>query len=241
MSIKIGKYIKKIYFNSDPPRAWEAFLLTDYIQTSSEKNIFFYKKNNKHTKIINLNMDEDKIFSEFKKNTRNEIRKAEKYELQISIIDNTNEFVKFYNKHHNKGIKKNFFDNNFSNKTDFVITSVHYNKKPLAMHCYLSDLVSGRARLLYSVSNNLMNEKSINKNIVGISNRYLHHRDILWFKNNHFRIYDFGGYAYKTNDKKLLGINKFKDCFGGDLIKDTTYRSIFLIIITFLKKNIKQS
>ena len=55
MSIEIGKFIKKIYFSKNPPTNMESLLLTEYIQSSSNKKIFFYKSEKKYTKIIENN------------------------------------------------------------------------------------------------------------------------------------------------------------------------------------------
>jgi len=50
--------------------------------------------------------------------------------------------------------------------------------------------------------------------MVGMANRFLHFENIKYFKENGYKEYDFGGYAYNTQDKHLQNINAFKAAFG---------------------------
>jgi hypothetical protein len=92
----------------------------------------------------------------------------------------------------------------------------------LAMHCYITDLQTGRARLLTSA---LTIDTHHDKKTLGRANRFLHDQDIEYFFKLGFKIYDLGGYAKDTNVEVLRGINSFKDSFGGELIEESTYRS----------------
>jgi lipid II:glycine glycyltransferase (peptidoglycan interpeptide bridge formation enzyme) len=48
----------------------------------------------------------------------------------------------------------------------------------------------------------------------------LHWEDILYFKANGFKVYDLGGVSMDTTNQDRQAINKFKECFGGILVKE---------------------
>ena len=50
-------------------------------------------------------------------------------------------------------------------------------------------------------------------------------KDIFYFKEKGFKIYDFGGFAKDTNDESLKGINNYKLLFGGKVVPCTDYYS----------------
>ena len=239
MIIKIRKYFKKKYFSDVSPKIWDALLLTDYIQSTSNEDVFFFKREVKHTKIIDLLLDEDEIFLNFKKNTRNEIRRAKTYGFLIESINSLGDFSSFYNKNKKNKLNQEYFEKSYSINENIIITSINYNTHVLVMHSYLIDIQKGRARLMHSVTNEEIDDIKINKKIIGFANRYLHYKDILFFKEKNFVKYDLGGYAHETNNIKLEGINKFKDSFGGEMIAEYNYRSIFLILLNNVKKVLK--
>lgn len=72
--------------------------------------------------------------------------------------------------------------------------------------------------------------------MVGMANRFLHFENIKYFKENGYEEYDFGGYAYNTQDKHLQNINAFKAAFGGVLSEQSDYYSYPLYISLKIKK-----
>jgi len=76
--------------------------------------------------------------------------------------------------------------------------------------------------LLYSATT--VNSK-VSKSEIGRANRFLHYEDIKYFKELGYRFYDLGGIAKDTQDDKLQGINKFKEGFGGELVRQYNYYS----------------
>ena len=55
--------------------------------------------------------------------------------------------------------------------------------------------------------------------------------DMIYFKKEGYAIYDFGGYAYGTNNPDLIGINNFKDQFGGELVEESNFSPVLTSII----------
>ena len=75
-----------------------------------------------------------------------------------------------------------------------------------------------RVHLLQSAS--VRHETDTNFNsMIGRGNRYHHWEDILTFKNLGIAIYDFGGWYAGNTDKQKLGINQFKEKFGGEIVR----------------------
>jgi len=54
--------------------------------------------------------------------------------------------------------------------------------------------------------------------LAGRANRYLHWADIVHFRAHGVHTYDFGGWYEGHDDKERLGINEFKEEFGGRVV-----------------------
>jgi len=76
-----------------------------------------------------------------------------------------------------------------------------------------------RVALLYSASQFRNLDDSDARADVGRANRLLHWSDILAFKAQGKKVYDFGGWYTGTEDESLLRINQFKQGFGGTRVQ----------------------
>jgi len=175
--------------------------------------------------IVNpLDISEEEIFKRFTRTVRNEVRRCEKENVQCGLIENADEFRRFHNDFAaakgtylaDKGLIDGY-------KENLVITCAKRDGKVLAAHAYLCDRGAGTVRLLFS-SNARLTER-FDVNLVGRANKFLHFRDMLYFKEHGYAVYDFGGFAYNTSDKERQGINSFKRSFGGELVQHTDYQS----------------
>lgn len=174
-----------------------------------------------HTIAIDLCQDQDQIFGAIDKDTRYEIRRAEKSD-QLSIqllndpLDYLKEFCNFYNEFAAaKGLQQIALARltQMTNAGHFVLSRVDLEQHSLVWHAYYC--VAGRARLLYSASQFRGKESGL-RGLIGRANRYLHWRDILEFKMAGYRIYDLGGWNPDgAEDVEKQRINSFKEGFGG--------------------------
>jgi hypothetical protein len=89
--------------------------------------------------------------------------------------------------------------------------------EPLVWHVHYRS--SHRVRLLHSASNR-SDKGNDQQSLIGRANRYHHWQDILRFKEAGITAYDFGGWYAGNTDQKKLGINRFKEEFGGNIIKN---------------------
>lgn len=87
----------------------------------------------------------------------------------------------------------------------------------LVWHAYLD--AGSRVTLLSSASLFRDNPNSAYRNHLGRANRFHHWQDVLHFKRRQISTYDFGGWYQKHEDLERLRINKFKEEFGGEIVK----------------------
>ena len=74
--------------------------------------------------------------------------------------------------------------------------------------------------LFYSASLFRELDNSAIRNRIGRANRLLHWQDMLHFKAGGISVYDFGGWYAGDSDLERLRINKFKEEFGGQIVKN---------------------
>ena len=106
------------------------------------------------------------------------------------------------------------------------------------MHSYIFDKEKKIIRLLHSASFYETDDKKI-RNLIGMANRFLHFKDMQYFKEEGFETYDFGGYAYDTPDKHLQNINKFKSSFNGISTLQSNYYTYLLYVALKFRSLIK--
>ncbi len=77
----------------------------------------------------------------------------------------------------------------------------------------------GRATLLHSAPTPHA-EREAGRSLMGRANRFHHWQDILCFKRRGASVYDLGGWYSGGTDEQRLGINRFKEAFGGRVVKN---------------------
>ena len=232
--------IKQIYFSEKPNLRFG--LLTKFMQCASLKYHFGFIRKCFYTKLINLKYDD--FFESFHKDTRNQIRRAKKDGILCDTTNDINFFITFYNNFLNeKKITGSVSIKNLEQYGNALILRKAYlhDGKTLVFHSYLYDHNIKRVRILHSASNLYRNTLTDSeKSLIGRANRLLHYEDMIYFKDLGYITYDLGGYAFSSDDESLKRINKFKDCFGGDLIQESNYISILLYMLLKLRQIFKR-
>jgi len=219
---KVKKWIfKKVdYWFSYNPRF---SILSSFFQSPVRRNILGMKRKSFYTIQIDLDKPQTEIDSKIDKGTLYEIRRAEREDIKFEISNNIIEFISFFNEFAiNKGIEKTSL-NYLNFNSPLIITKAIKGNEVLVMHLYIQDKFRVRLNMSASkvISGNEENKQL--RNLIGYANRFLHYQDIIYFKANAIKIYDFGGFAKDTDNKQLLGINKFKLGFGGEIIEEFNY------------------
>jgi len=191
----------------------------------------------KYTKLLDLTPDEDEIIGAFSKTSRYEVRRARKESMEFATVEAMEDFLKFYNEF---AAAKNLppMDEMILRAywPHLRVTSMGREGETFVMHAYVIDREESRVNLIHSASGfRGMHDKDLRR-LYGRGNRLLHLEDMLWFKREGFRCYDFGGYAHNTRDKSLAAVNEFKDSFGGRLVEESNYTSLALHGLRRFKK-----
>lgn len=178
-----------------------------------------------HTVVIDLHKEPNQLLEEMNRETRYEIRRAlDKDGLNYQIWRTTDadcrrEFRCFYDRFsstrglaqlNHKKMEK------FASVGALVLSVARrHGGEPLVWHAYYEG--NGRARLLHSASSSALADNS-DRGLLGRANRYLHWQDISAFQTQGVHTYDFGGWYPGQGDLKKIGINRFKEGFGGRVV-----------------------
>lgn len=176
---------------------------------------------------IDLTKSEEDLWESIAKNDKYKIRRARDKDQLIykywDIVDSNtlDEFCDFYNRFASEkglGVIKSPRLKHFAETGFLILSKVSSGDgNSLVWHSYYRQ--GNRVRLLQSAS--LRHETDTNFNsMIGRANRYHHWQDLVSFKNLGIAVYDFGGWYAGNTDQQKLGINQFKEKFGGEIVKN---------------------
>ncbi|MGF2413896.1 MAG: hypothetical protein ACQUYJ_16310 [Ferruginibacter sp.] len=198
--------------------------LTAYLHLKEVKEKMYAIKQISFTVENELEESEDIIFSKFSKTVKVEVKQAEKSGVECIFNQDIKRFVEFYNDFAASRKIDAISERRLNEMGDYLqLSYALYNGVTIAAHSYLVDKESGIVRLMQSASKRL--NETFDKQLAGRANKLLHYRDMLYFKERGFKVYDFGGYAENTTDKGLQGINSFQLSVGGQKIVCNNYSS----------------
>lgn len=216
----------------------EVYYCDDHNKYKTDADIvLFYQssepyKNCKHfnTLHIDLTPDEETLFHNIEKSTRQQINRSAKDDVTFKVIDDPsideiNEFVKFYNifaESKNLPLTTNERLIHLKEVNAFAITcALDSAGKALCYHTYAYDKI--RARILQSASHYNLFEDSGLRSLVGRANRRLHWIDMLEFKKRGITLYDFGGLALPKDDDHLKNVDHLKLGYGGQKVTEYSF------------------
>lgn len=219
--------IKKKIFGLTATQKWfpkfinvlDFITITMYKQVDLQiKSSCFYFKEKAYTLHSNLDLPEEEILKKFNSTIRNEVRRADKEGNSYKYAECKDIFLNIFNDFASKkGISCQSTNSLDAYGDNLILTSTCINNITTVVHSYLIDSDLNKVRLLHSATKRFSDD--LNRNLIARSNKYLHFMDMMIFKKKGFVIYDWGGIAFGTENKSLLGINKFKESFGGQLIE----------------------
>ncbi len=225
-------FFREIFFASSVSYI-DIFRLTRYYYPKKKPLIGFIGKE-AYTASIDISSDEEEFFSKFKKNTKYEIKRAKREGVSFEIENDLNLFYNYYNEFaKSKKLELLRYDTLLKYKNNLIITKAVKDGKILSMHGHIYD--DKIAILLFSASLFRIVKDNKERNLIGYANRFLHYEEMIYFKSLGCKIYDFGGYAYNTDNKVEQQINYFKDSFSCIPTKRYIYTSWTLSVFVFLK------
>ena len=179
----------------------------------------------RHTLVIDLAQDEDRILEQVSKDTRSKIRRAiERDPLQVAAAcepsqAQVDEFADFYDRFAAAQSVSPAFRPRLRALAcggNLMLTSANdEDGQVLVRHAYV--VARGRGYMLYSGSVLAESADSGARNLIGRANRCLHWHDIRLFKERGLSVYDFGGLDVDQRSPKTAGIARFKRGFGGEV------------------------
>ncbi len=246
-----SKLLKRceVWFDEEPTE--EVDILTYHQRTLP---VVTAKCTDFYTLITDLSKKSDELLQNFSKDTRYEIRRAEKQDeiiYEYWMAKNTNAVLtRFHNFYDRFAIAKklNVMDRRYLKRladAGVLDLSVVQDKEgnDLVWHAYYRN--TERVRLLHSCSLFRENADNASRNLSGRANRLHHWRDMLRFKQEGILCYDFGGWYEGNSDMEKLRINQFKSEFGGTVVKNyncnqiVTVKARILMTAFDVVKNIK--
>jgi hypothetical protein len=178
-----------------------------------------------YTILINLDQNEQDLFNRIKKDTRYDIRRGHRdclvYEL-INGKDAFDEFCDFYDLFAERlkqpKIRRPWL-RLLAESNSLRLSKISEERgQTLIWHGYHHS--DSRVTLLYSAALSPLDSTSGWRAKLGRANRFQHWQDFLRFKQERISLYDFGGWYEGKNDQKRLQINRFKEEFGGDIVRN---------------------
>jgi hypothetical protein len=218
--------IEEIWYDEEPKKKPNIDIL-HYIERSQP--IQGIQLDEFHTMVLDLTQDREKLWHNLRKNNRYKIKRAEQkdpvlysYWDRERINDNVlSSFLDFHDRFsESQGLKKipKARIKSFANAGILDLSLVKsQDGNPLVWHAHCC--VRDRVCFFYGASIKNPNDTAY-QSMLGRANRYHHWQDILRFKDSGISLYDFGGWYAGNTDTKLINVNKFKEEFGGEIIKN---------------------
>ena len=213
------------YWNGEAPKVAGVDLVRCFQQPQPREGMLcreFY------TILLDLNRDPQQLLSDFNRDTRYEIRRAADQDQLTYDFQNGRDqkvfrqFCDYYDDFAAQTAQPKINRGWLSllagaGALDLSQVS-DSTSRTLVWHAYHRS--NHRATLLYSASLFRKFASSALRNKFGRANRLQHWQDIQRFKAEGVSVYDFGGWYEGDRDQERLRINKFKEEFGGEIVKN---------------------
>jgi hypothetical protein len=222
-----------IWFDCEPEETPNVDVLYYYYQ-QIPPSIPGIESDEEYTLLIDLTKTQDELWKNLSKNTRHKIRQASNkdrfvYEFWDRVDSNVlNDFSDFYSRFASQqGLAKwsGLEISRLKSYADAGVLNFSHVKTKEGNSLIWRVYYRGEKRVVSLHSALIRNSTDASYNqMLGRANRYDRWQDILTFKNLGVLIYDLGGWYANTTDPKLLNINKFKESFGGKLVRNFNCR-----------------
>lgn len=211
---------------ADRPNPKDALKPVVYMQCRTAEATTGFTRQPFHTMLIDLQQDSDTILGATSRSTSYQIKRAMREGVVFEPVSDLAAFISFYNEFAQTKQQSILTEGDFSGWGKHTVAFATLSDgRPLAMHSYIVDPEISRVRLLHSASHFRTSDDSSERNAVGRANRYLHYATMLHYKDLGFTQYDMGGYAKDSSDPVLKAIVRFKDGFGGEIVREERFVS----------------
>jgi len=226
---RFGRFLPTVWFPEHDGQLWQVSMVFRVrgaavpIVSVLPKDYVLLHESEQETLITNLSDSEQKIFGAFNETTRYEIRRAQRLLQEDTryTISSPGQWSNLQKKLLCDFLTRKQLEpwvaahglDNFYLTPFFVTSSVDFQQSSLIVHTYIADEEAGIVWLYWSAS---PVDAAVERRLIGWLNRLLHWRDMLWFRENGFVTYDWGGAGISPD---VVNITRFKMGFGGTPIK----------------------
>lgn len=207
--------IHHVWFAKEP-RWHDALRFAQYYHCDCLAPVWGFHRRSKFTSVVDLSPDDTALLESFSPNTRYEVRRAMREGFAFAPVEDLAQFCRF------TGLAQDVVAPYWP---QMAATQVSLESEVISMHSYLVDPTALRVALHQSVSIYRAEASPNRRSMMARANRWLHYRDMLWFKEQGFVAYDWGGISVGTQKVKLQQVNRFKEGFGGRLVELSNYVS----------------
>ena len=218
-----GIRVGEVWFDEEPMEM-DADVLRFYARSSPMTGIPYLES---HTMLIDLRKSPDSLLGGFNRNTREEIRMAERrfglvyHTSDLGDPDVVDQFCDFYDRFaERKGlakVRRQCLKSLASNDVLDLSEVRSQDGTTLVWHSFLKG--KDRVRGLHAPSLLRESPETSYRSMVGCASRYQHWRTMLRHKAEGVSFYDLGGWYAGNKDQSKLGVNRFKQSFGGEICK----------------------
>ena len=214
------------------PAASSALGLAIYYHCRHTGPVPGFRRTPKFTKLTDLRKSAEELFNDFGKDTRHKLKRGIAEGLRFSIVEDRNELRDTYNEFA-RAKRLPLIEERVLTAywPKLLATKLSLDGKVLVLHAYLLDRQCQRACQSHAAALFRSTDDRQQQNLIGRANRLLHYLDMLALKERRFEVFDIGGYARNTTDPELQEVNAFKDSFGGQLIEESVYSSLPLVML----------
>lgn len=183
------------------------------------------------TLLTDLTGSESDLMAMLNRDTRYLVRRAEREGISVERYDSQdlnmlNDFSVFYDNFSESkpevrdilkiSIKLHMLNRLAKAGMLQVSRAVGRDGEPLVYRVYI--VADGRPRNHLSASLFRESQNNEKRHYLGRANRYLHWRNMLYYKHQGYSQYDMGGWYSGKDNESLLRVNQFKQEFGGKVV-----------------------
>ena len=173
--------------------------------------------------ISDISADSPDFYEDFSKTLRYDIRRSYNDDISFEVFSpeqvlNNNALVNSLSKMYTEMYRKKGIEETvavdalmlYASHGGIIVTSAKSKDETLVYHTYIVDGTNARLWMSCSVFRN--NEDNKFRELTGRANKRLHYEDMLWFRSQGYKTYDWGGI---TSFDEPDGVDSFKMAFGG--------------------------
>jgi hypothetical protein len=180
-----------------------------------------------YTIAVDLAREEDQIFAGMGKTNRYKISRAQKrdglryewwHQDSESVLDEFMEFFAGFARSVGLQMPQKAWLRSYARAGVLDISRISDEQsRILCWHTHYRE--NSHARLFHSASSFREFDDPAMRSLTGRANRFQHWQDMLRFKAADITTYDLGGWYEGRDDQERLRINRFKEEFGGQVVK----------------------